>query len=509
MSDTERRQENIIAEEPSDEMQNPDAPQQPAGVETTARTVHRDEKSTTLEAGNTGNAIMSTATNPDAPPPPPNGGYGWVCAACVAVINGHTWGLNSSYGVFLAHYLANDTFPGASSLDYAFVGSLSISCGFLVSPIGTIGVRMFGTKPTMMLGVVLQSASLIAASFATEIWHLFLTQGVLFGIGMGFQFVASVPIVPQWFTTRRSLANGFSSCGSGFGGLVYSFAAGAMIQNLGLAWTFRILGMLTFVANTICTILIKDRNKIIGATQLAFDVSLFKRPEYLLLMGYGWFSMLAYVVLIFSLANYANNIGLGPSEASLISAFFNLGQGLGRPLIGYFSDRTGRISMASAMTLLAGVLSLALWIPATEYAALIAFSLLGGCVGGTFWVTIAPVTVEVVGLRHVSSALNIMWLTIVLPCLFSEPIALKIVDGTGSYIGAQLFVGATFVAGATCTVVLRGWKIGEIKEICRLTDQTRDELDPEKVAYNEELSAAGKKAGRHRMVMDCLKWKKV
>ena len=26
---------------------------------------------------------------------PPNGGYGWVCVACVHLINGHTWGLNS------------------------------------------------------------------------------------------------------------------------------------------------------------------------------------------------------------------------------------------------------------------------------------------------------------------------------------------------------------------------------------------------------------------------------
>ena len=26
---------------------------------------------------------------------PPNGGYGWVCVACVLMINAHTWGINS------------------------------------------------------------------------------------------------------------------------------------------------------------------------------------------------------------------------------------------------------------------------------------------------------------------------------------------------------------------------------------------------------------------------------
>ncbi|KFH44850.1 transporter-like protein [Hapsidospora chrysogenum ATCC 11550] len=470
---------------------------------------HHRDKSGVIREGIPPGQDSNDSNDNAAPPPPPNGGYGWVCTACVAVINAHTWGLNSTYGVFLAHYLANDVFPGATPLEYAFVGSLSISCGLLVSPIATIGVRRFGTKPTMMLGVLLEGASLIAASFASRIWQLFLTQGILFGVGMGFLFVASVPIVPQWFTTKRSLANGFSTCGSGLGGLVYSFATGAMIQNLGLAWAFRILGIIAIVVNTVCTILVRDRNKIIGASHLAFDLSLLKRPEYLLLLAYGWFSMLAYVVLIFSLANYANEIGLGASEAALVSAFFNLGQALGRPLIGYFSDRTGRISMAAFTTFLAGIFSLAVWIPATMYGVLILFAIIGGAVGGTFWVTAAPVTAEVVGLRHVASGLNILWLTIVLPCLFSEPIALQIVDGTGSYLGTQLFVGFMFVAAAACTGVLRGWKMGEVEEICRISGQARRELDPEKVAYNEELSAAGKKAGRQRMLLDFWKWSKV
>ena len=26
---------------------------------------------------------------------PPDGGYGWVCVGCVALVNAHTWGLNS------------------------------------------------------------------------------------------------------------------------------------------------------------------------------------------------------------------------------------------------------------------------------------------------------------------------------------------------------------------------------------------------------------------------------
>ncbi|KAK7416347.1 hypothetical protein QQX98_005292 [Neonectria punicea] len=446
---------------------------------------------------------VSPSVRDNEPLPPPNGGYGWVCTACVATINAHTWGLNSSYGVFLAYYLANDTYPGATSLEFAFVGSLSVSCALLVSPIATVAVREFGTKPTLFLGIILETASLIGASFASKIWHLFLTQGILFGLGMGFLFVPSVGIVPQWFTTRRSLANGISAAGSGLGGLLYSLASGAIIKNLGVEWAFRILGILVFVVNTICTLLVRDRNKIIGSRQVAFDTALFKRTEYLLLLGYAWFSMLAYIVLIFSLANYAYEVGLDASQAALVSAIFNLGQAFGRPFIGYFSDRTGRINMACLTTFMAAIFVFALWINGDIFGVLMLFTIVGGAVGGTFWATIAPVTAEVVGLADVPSALNLVWLVIVLPCTFSEPIALEIVARTGKYIGAQLFVGFMFIAAGLCLVVLRGWKIGEIAEVARVTHQSPENVDRVMTANSEVVSVKSKMAGRKRMFVEC------
>ncbi|KXS93828.1 hypothetical protein AC579_10627 [Pseudocercospora musae] len=444
-----------------------------------------------------------------APPPPPDGGYGWVCTVCCATINAHTWGLNSSYGVFLAHYLQNNTFPGASYLEYAFVGSLSISCALLVSPVATLSTRYFGTKVSLGIGIVLETASLIGASFASEIWQLFLSQGICFGFGMGFLFVATVGIPAQWFTTRRSLANGVSACGSGFGGLVYSLAAGAMLKSLGLAWTFRVLGILAFGVNTICAILVRDRNKIIGSSQNASDVQLFKRVEYLLLGGYGWFSMLGYVVLIFSLANYANAIGLSASQASVVSAILNLGQGLGRPPIGYFSDNVGRINMAATMTGLCALFSLAIWIPAQSYGVLLFFAIVGGAVAGTFWATIAPVAAEVVGLKYVPSALNLEWLIIVLPCTFSEPIALEIVGGTGSYLGAQLFVAFMYIAAAMCLVFLRGWKIGEVDAIADFKGESADMVDAVAAENDEVLAEQARKAGRKRIMVNFWKWRRV
>jgi MFS family permease len=237
----------------------------------------------------------------------------------------------------------------------------------LISPIATTTTKLFGTKTTLLLGVFFQTISFIGASFVKKTWQLFLSQGVCFGWGMGFLFVGSVGIIPQWFTTKRSLANGIGASGSGFGGLTYSLAANAMIQNLGLAWSFRILGIVSFVVNFICAILLKDRNKKLGVSQVAFDIRLFKRLEFWGLLGFGVFSMLGYVVLLFSIPNYGNRIGLSAKQASIVGALLNLGQGLGRPPMGYFSDSVGRINMAAAMTFLCALFSLVIWINAKSF----------------------------------------------------------------------------------------------------------------------------------------------
>lgn len=249
--------------------------------------------------------------------------YHRVVVLAVALVNAHTWGLNSSYAVFLAYYLNSGTFPNASPLSFAFVGGLSVSIALLVSPLATICIRKFGTKTTLRIGVVFQAVSFIGASFTSQIWHLLLSQGICFGIGMGFAFTATVGVVPQWFTKKRSFANALSTAGSGFGGLIYSLATNAMIDKMGLAWAFRILAIISFVVNGFCSIILRDRNKAIGAVHVAFHKGVLKRREYWLYVFWGFFAMLGYVIVVFSLADYCQHVGFTASQGSIVSAMFN------------------------------------------------------------------------------------------------------------------------------------------------------------------------------------------
>lgn len=420
---------------------------------------------------------------------PPNGGYGWVCVACCFLINAHTWGLNSSYSVFLAHYLATNTFAGASRLSFAFIGGLSIGMAMLLSPVATWSVRKIGTNLTLVIGVVLETASFIGASFAKQTWQLYLSQGLCFGFGMGFLFVASVAVPPQWFTTKRSLANAVAAAGSGLGGLIYSLAAQAMIRSIGLPWAFRTLGIICFVVNIACAITIRDRNKQIKPNQASFNYKYFANVDFLLLSAWAILSMLGYVVLIFSLANYAEAIGLSADQGSVVSALFNLGQMIGRPPIGYFSDAMGRLNMAASMTFLSGLFALVIWINSHNYGVLIFFAIIGGTVAGTFWATVAPVAAEVHGVKELPAVLSLTWLVITAPTVFSEPIALEIIsfDG-GSYLGAQLFSGFMYIGAAVALWALRARKLGAVERAALAEGKNPDKVNP----VAEATEAGGK-----------------
>jgi MFS family permease len=372
---------------------------------------------------------------------------------------------SQSYGVFLAYYISSDIFPEASDLDFAFVGGINFGVSMLAATPVTWMVRSFGTHVPMYFGVVCQSAGYICASFATRIWHLYLSQAVLVGLGMGLLFIPSVQVTSQWFDKKRSMANGINSAGSGVGGIIFSFATGAAIRNISLGWALRIIGIASGVMTLVATLLIRNRNDKIKPAMRGFDYRLFRRLPVVLLMSWGFLSMLGYMTVLFSMSTFATSIGLSSSQASTITALVNLGIAIGRPLIGVLSDRYGRIEVAGLATLICVVSIFALWIPATTFAQAVVFSVISGAVIGTFWTvnrssaplsptvvnmvqTISPLCVEIAGLKELPSMLALSWLTVVLPVTFSEVVALEIRrprSARWQFLWPQLFSGLAYL----------------------------------------------------------------
>ena len=195
----------------------------------------------------------------DAEPECPEGGYGWVVVAAQTTICAMTWGVNASFAVYLSHYTAPGStyFPGTTTTQYTFVGGISVCIALVVSPIASLLSHLFGHRVPMYLGCIVEGAGFIGASFSTKYYQLFITQGLLFGIGLGLLFAPSVQIPAYWFKKRRALANGICAGGSGLGGIIFNIGTDAMIQNLSLGWAFRVTGIIVLVTNFIATTLIK------------------------------------------------------------------------------------------------------------------------------------------------------------------------------------------------------------------------------------------------------------
>ncbi|KAL8799430.1 MAG: hypothetical protein Q9200_007544 [Gallowayella weberi] len=212
---------------------------------------------------------------------------------------GYGW----AYGVYLNYYLKHDLFPGATPRDFAFIGGLNFAAAVLVAPLVTYLARVWGTQPPMLFGVVTLATGFVSASFASRTWQLYLSHGTLVGVGVGFTYIPSIPILSQWFAKKRSLANGITSAGSGVGGIVFSLAAARMIEDISLAWSLRITGIVAFILNFLAVVLIKDRNKVIKPSQHPFDTKLLYRCNVWLLLLWSFGSMLGQITLLLCLVS--------------------------------------------------------------------------------------------------------------------------------------------------------------------------------------------------------------
>ena len=265
------------------------------------------------------------------------------------------------------------------------MGGFNFAFAMIVAPLVTLLTHRFGKFVTMPIGIVVQTSGYIAAGFVDSISQLIVTQGTLVGIGIGFIYVPSLPILSQWFEARRSLANGIASAGSGFGGALFAWTTGAIIDAFGLKWALCTTGLITFFLTAIATSLLRDRNKYIRPPQLALDTSLLKKYEVQLLLAWSFVSMLGYITLLFSLSDFALSIGISPQRATDVIGLLNVGIAIGRPIIVIASDKSNRIDVALALTLICGLSCFALWIPVQSYGLLVFFSLLAGAILGVFW----------------------------------------------------------------------------------------------------------------------------
>jgi hypothetical protein len=140
---------------------------------------------------------------------PPDGGYGWVMVGASFLIQAFTLGLQTSYGPFQRYYLQNNTFETTSNVQIAFVSSICTALTFAFGPLAGTFCERFGFRAVSLSGSCFVLVGMIISSFATQLWHLYLSYGVIVGIGAALSYIPAVGIVPMYFRKKLvGLENG-------------------------------------------------------------------------------------------------------------------------------------------------------------------------------------------------------------------------------------------------------------------------------------------------------------
>ncbi len=145
--------------------------------------------------------------------------YAWVVAFTALAVIICSVGVRAAPGVLIvplekAFGWDTATISGAISLNIALFG---LGGPFAAALMRTIGLRatVFGSMLLLVLGAGL-------SGFISRIWELYLTWGVLVGLGSSLGMMAlAVTVANRWFVERRGLVVGMLTAGNASGQLIF------------------------------------------------------------------------------------------------------------------------------------------------------------------------------------------------------------------------------------------------------------------------------------------------
>jgi MFS family permease len=140
----------------------------------------------------------------------------WLLVALCFAIGVASRSVTEAFTIFLP--ALEREFSGPRSA-FTLIYSLTLVLGGLGAPMAGWIVDRFGVRMLPILGMTFTALSTAAASFATELWHLYLSLGLLMGAGGAMMGgILSASLLGGWFPARRlgvALAVAWSASGVG------------------------------------------------------------------------------------------------------------------------------------------------------------------------------------------------------------------------------------------------------------------------------------------------------
>ncbi len=357
--------------------------------------------------------------------------------------------------------------------------SLLIVIQTFLSPWQGILVDRFGPRRLLSIGVVVAGLSWVLAAQATSLSWLYLTYGVLGGIGTGIVYVGVIGHMVQWFPDKRGLATGLVAAGYGMGALLTTFPIARVLRESTYQDALVRFGVIFALAGLAAAQGLRrlqpgdlpaPRVGVAGAPPaVAIDAS----PGEMLGTGIFWlmFAMMTMMsttglMVTSQMGAFTRDFGMagvlvfGLPVLPLALSIDRITNGATRPFFGWVSDRFGRENTMLIAFGLEGV-AMTLWLLTRESPVL--FVLLSGVVffgWGEIFSLFPSTLTDTFGTRHATANYGCLYMAQGVGSVLGGPVAALLHDSTGSWI-------PVFAVIITMDFATAGLAIGVLKPMRR------------------------------------------
>jgi OFA family oxalate/formate antiporter-like MFS transporter len=388
----------------------------------------------------------------------------WVVAGAAVVVQA---GLGSFYSWSVFREPLSELY-GASITEVNFAFFLATFVFTIAAFGGGLLMRRVGPRVVGIAGGLLYGLGVFLSSFAAEsLLVLYLTYGVIVGVGLGLGYIAPLAALPGWFPDRPGLAYGLAVCGFGAGSAINVPLAEALVSStggplrafgiLGVAYAVLIGGAASLVRNPPAEPKVrKPAGSAAAGRSWGFRAAV---------MTWQWYAMLAIFFLNVSaglaIISDAKAIAasVGGASAALASDFVVLlavADTTGRLFWPALSDRIGQGNVFVAIFLLqAAAFALLPLLGTLSFAAFCALSFVAlTCYGGGYGTMPA-----LVNAYYGSGDVGTIYASILFGsgiAGFGAPLLLALTaDATGSYAPALYATAALMLVGSAIPLALR------------------------------------------------------
>ncbi|XP_061664734.1 monocarboxylate transporter 13 isoform X2 [Syngnathoides biaculeatus] len=398
----------------------------------------------------------------------PDGGWGWVLVAALFVSTSLVFGLMRGLGVFFVEFVQ---YFEESAQAISWISSTGLAAQQFFSPLGAALSNAYDTRLVVMAGGCLAGVGFILASQATCLLHLYLTMGLISGLGWGLVFTPMVATVMASFTRRRTFALGLAFSSIGLASFMFNPLFQFLVETYAWRGALLVLGGLSL--NIVpCGALIRSRRRTKGpAKEEAQGTSacggtlrrvasylelplLCERPFVTYTIAITFLNV-GYFVPYVHLVAHSRDSDFSEYQAAFVVSAAGVADIFGRVASGWFSDlgRFRLIHLLSFWTALTGLFIMLLPVSTLwgSYVGLVAVSLLYGFCAGALTSLAFTVVPIVAGAERVMGALGLVQLIESSAGLLGTPLSGLLRDVTGDYM-ASFMVSGSFLILSTLTM---------------------------------------------------------